>query len=275
MLLMNVTRRIFWSVRRGSLRSDVRNHLRSFRQGPRTLVANPELAEGTHSSARINRYVHALASATSYLEIGVEHGYTLEAVQLPRRFAVDPRPGFSLRSLPSGLTVDPTTSDRFFDALDDEVRFDIVFIDGLHTYRQTYRDLINTLLHIGPRSVIIIDDVVPSDEISSMADPEAATRERARRRESDVRWHGDVFRVIPILRDHHPELQYRTVVGGDNEQTVLWKPDATVTSVGVDGKTLGEYRHVAYRETFAKGIPEYFRPGSDEQILEEFEASLR
>lgn len=271
---MSVARRFIWSVRRGSIRSDVKSHFRSWRQGPRRLAANAELANGTHSSVRVNRYACSVSSATSYLEIGVEYGYTLEAVTLPRRVAVDPRPAFSLDSLPSGLTVFSTTSDMFFETLDEEITFDIIFLDGLHTYQQTYRDLMNSLLHVGRRSVIIIDDVVPSDYISSIPDPVASIKERATHRESDVRWHGDVFRIISVLRDHHPELQFRTIVGAGNEQTVLWKTDANLESVSIDEATLAEYSQVSYAEVFANGVPGYFRRGSDEQILDDFTHSL-
>jgi hypothetical protein len=268
---MGITRRIVESVKRGSFRSDIAGRIDTWRHDHRRLADRAEHAGGTRSSARINRYASSLSSATRYLEIGVEHGYTLEAVKLKTRIGVDPHPLFSLKSLPAGLIVRPITSDQYFDELGDEVRFDVAFLDGLHTYQQTYRDLINALHHLDQHGVIIIDDVVPSDEISSMPDLEASIREQVNRSASDFRWHGDVFRIIPLLRDHHPELKFRTVVGGGNEQTVVWRVSEDHESVPVDEATLAAYSHVTYEETFSDGIPAFFMPGSDEQIVREFE----
>jgi hypothetical protein len=163
------------------------------------------------------------------------------------------------------------TSDRYFEVLDANVVFEIVFLDGLHTYQQTYRDLINSLRHLEARGAVIIDDVVPSDEFSAMPDLERSISEQVNRGVSDLLWHGDVFRIIPLLRDHHPELHFRTLVGAGNEQTVLWKTDANHESVAVDEATLQDYGRVTYEETFAHGVPEYFRPGSENEVLVEFQ----
>jgi hypothetical protein len=100
-----------------------------------------------NSSRRINQFAKLLAHPTSYLEVGVEYGYTLEAVAVPNRVAVEPQPRFSLRHVPAGVSVFVTTSDKFFEGLDPGVTFDLVFLDGLHTYRQTYRDLMSSLRH--------------------------------------------------------------------------------------------------------------------------------
>ena len=101
--------------------------------------------------------------------MGVEHGFTLEAIPISRRVAVDPRPLFSAHVLPPGVSVFATTSDAFFAQLEPDERFDLVFLDGLHTVEQTYRDLINSLRHLQPHGVIVIDDVVPVDAYSASA----------------------------------------------------------------------------------------------------------
>jgi hypothetical protein len=163
------------------------------------------------------------------------------------------------------------TSDRYFETLQDSVVFDIVFLDGLHTYQQTYRDLIHALDHLEVHGVVIIDDVVPFDEVSAMPDLKKSISEQVNRGVSEIRWQGDVFRVIPLLRDHHPELKFRTLVGAGNEQTVLWRVGASHQSIAVDEPTLEDYGRVAYEETFAHGVPNYFRPGSDEEVLLEFQ----
>jgi hypothetical protein len=257
-------------MKRRSFRSDLKGRFNSWRHDHRRLASNAQGANGTISSARINEYAQVLGFSDTYLEIGVEHGYTLEAVRIATRVGVDPRPKFSLRSVPSGLTVHSVVSDAFFETLDDGVKFEVVFLDGLHTYQQTYRDLINSLRHREPKGIIIIDDVVPSDEVSAMSDLQASISERLNRGGSDFLWHGDVFRLLPILRDHHPEVEFRTVVGAGNEQTVLWRRDPNHESLTVDEATLQEYSQVTYEETFSGGIPPYFAPRSDDDVVREF-----
>ena len=46
--------------------------------------------------------------------------------------------------------------------------FDLFFIDGLHTYDQTYRDFCNCLGVSKSDSFFVIDDTVPADLYSSL-----------------------------------------------------------------------------------------------------------
>ena len=59
--------------------------------------------------------------------------------------------------------------------------FDIVFLDGLHVFAQTFRDFCNTLLVTHERSLILIDDTVPDDIYSSWPHPREARRSGGRR----------------------------------------------------------------------------------------------
>ena len=62
------------------------------------------------------------------------------------------------------IGVDPTqggthrkTSDDFF--IDNTKNFDVIFIDGLHTYEQCQRDCINSLKFLNPGGILIIEDI--------------------------------------------------------------------------------------------------------------------
>ena len=102
---------------------------------------------------RIDVVRAALSStgARSYLEIGVKDGDCFHAVEAPTRVAVDPhfafRPplGTRLRSVlgaRTGTFYFQTTSDDFYRrAAHRFAPFDVVFVDGLHTYEQSYRDV--------------------------------------------------------------------------------------------------------------------------------------
>jgi len=100
--------------------------------------------------------------------------------------------------LPRGSSFAVTTSDEFFSTLRPSKRYDVAFIDGLHTFEQTYRDVINTFAHLRS-GVILIDDTVPSDEYSAIPDQEASYRARDAAGLEGRPWHGDVWRVVMLL----------------------------------------------------------------------------
>lgn len=132
------------------------------------------------SVRRISAIARAFPDMVSYLEVGVEKGATFENVPLRLRVGVDPSPKFDLSTLPPRADFFAGPSDSFFAQLDPAEQFDVVFLDGLHTFQQTYRDLINALEHC-PRGIILVDDVVPSDEVSAIPDLETSFAERQRR----------------------------------------------------------------------------------------------
>ena len=131
------------------------------------LATHSDRAEGTWSSRRLNFITNANPSFTRYLEIGIQSGNTLEAVLMPVRVGVDPNPLMNLSILPQGVRVLPVTSDEFFDSYAGP-NFDLVFLDGLHEWFQTYRDILNSLNFLSDGGVILVDDVVPSDAISAV-----------------------------------------------------------------------------------------------------------
>lgn len=185
----------------------------------------PEQHEFT--SRRLNRLAEALGSG-SYLEIGVETGVTFERVCIAERTAVDPTFSFDItQHADKTTTFAEMTSDDFFSGLAATECFDIIFIDGLHTFEQTYRDLCNVILHSHSHSVILIDDTVPSDVYSALRIPEQCWAFRAASgSEGDSSWHGDTFKVVFAIHDFHLSLDYRTIVGSGNPQTLVWRSGA-------------------------------------------------
>ena len=236
----------------------------------RKLAGSVNAAEGTYASRRLNALLSALPARASYLEIGLDRGLTFEAVRAAERWGVDPRPRVSLTAIPAGDTIVVAPSDRFFELLAPQVRFDLVYLDGLHTYTQTYRDLMHALAHTHPRGVILIDDVVPSDDVSAIPDYQTSLTERAQRGMDGRVWHGDVFRLVKILHDHHPELSYCTIVGADNEQTLVWRAEPSRTCVPVTDEVVASFSRLSYAEVFNDGIPEYFNPCSEPEALSRF-----
>jgi hypothetical protein len=177
------------------------------------------------SARRIGKLARNIGART-YLEIGVSAGVTFNAVEIEQRTGVDPNFVFNIAPYENETThFFSETSDNFFAGLDVNAMFDLFFIDGLHTFEQTLRDFSNAMLHSKPRSIWLIDDTEPSDVFSSLPNQKDAHRFRAASN-GDMSWHGDVFKLIFYIHDFCPALDYRTIAGSGNPQTLVWRSKA-------------------------------------------------
>jgi Methyltransferase domain len=84
-----------------------------------------------------------------YLEIGTFSNLLFDSVPVLNKVGVDPVFGGNVRK----------TSDEFF--LNNDSYFDVIFIDGLHTYEQVRRDVYNSIRFLKRGGVIAIHDMLP------------------------------------------------------------------------------------------------------------------
>jgi len=113
---------------------------------------------------------------SEYLEIGCDQDQLFSKVQIQNKIGVDPVSGGNVRK----------TSDDFFK--DNKKKFDIIFIDGLHTYKQVKKDILNSVDCLNNNGIILVHDCMP-DSLSKQAVP------RYR-----MLWNGDVWKAIVDLR---------------------------------------------------------------------------
>lgn len=160
----------------------------------------------------IQRSITAL-SATDYLEVGVSEGVCFSAVSVQRKVGVDPIAGQPLvvdEMKKLGVSYFALPSDEFFRQEATQVLgrgVDVVFIDGLHTCEQAYRDCINALAYLNRGGIILLHDCLPASE--SEARP-AGNYEEALQINGALwgsPWTGDVWKAIVTLRALHPELE--------------------------------------------------------------------
>jgi hypothetical protein len=181
----------------------------------------------THSARRINNLARRL-NIQSYLEIGVNEGDTFRLIEIPERTGVDPTLRFDPDTLRNQSTqLFSVTSDAYFASLPIGAKFDVIFIDGLHTFEQVVRDFSNAILHSHDRTVIILDDTRPSDVYSSLPDPRETSKFREMFRSESKDWHGDVFKAVFYLHDFWPSVNYRTLASGGNPQTLVWRSESS------------------------------------------------
>lgn len=158
------------------------------------------------TARRVNWLLERLPRGSTYLEIGVFRGQTFADIKAEFKWAVDPKPLFDTAMLPQGVRVSIEESDSFFRGLPDRVKFDLVFLDGFHDVYQTYRDLVNCLSHSNPWTLVVIDDVYPDSDFTAIELQDDAIRAQTERGIFSRRWHGNVWKIVPLLSQLHEEL---------------------------------------------------------------------
>ncbi len=114
----------------------------------------------------------------SYLEVGCDNDENFSKIQIESKIGIDPLKGGTLRM----------TSDEFF--INNHQSFDIIFLDGLHTYEQTIKDIDNGLRFLNTNGVILIHDCLPK-KIWNQIVPRLYGH-----------WNGDVWKAIVHSRTY-------------------------------------------------------------------------
>lgn len=103
------------------------------------------------------------------------------------------------------------TSDHFFarhaPLLFKDTLVDVAFLDGLHTYQQTYIDVANTLDYISSGGIILMHDCNPPTEASAYPAPSWEEAAGMNIPGWDGRWCGDVWKSIVRLRTTRDDLK--------------------------------------------------------------------
>lgn len=98
----------------------------------------------------------------TYLEIGVDDGINFMNVDCSEKIGIDP--SFAKLHTSARPYCVRMTSDEFFNSIPTDQLFDIIFIDGDHTYEQVVKDIANSKKHLSANGVIIMHDVYVFDE---------------------------------------------------------------------------------------------------------------
>ena len=168
------------------------------------------------SHERLNAVLDRLPGSR-YLEIGVARGATFFNVDAAIKVAVDPRFRFDPRERAEHPeeTYHPISSDDYFaQAIGSSEPFDLIFLDGLHTYPQTLRDFLSSMALAHQRTVWLIDDTVPTSAIAADPDLQRVRQVRAQLGQAeDQTWMGDVFKVVAFIDSFLPQFTCLTTDG--------------------------------------------------------------
>lgn len=130
----------------------------------------------------INRLIRVNGYQT-YLEIGVyKPKRNFDLIKCPLKVGVDP----------NGRATHKMTSDEFFKM--NSLKWDIVFVDGLHTYEQAKRDVENSLRVLTDNGTIVMHYCNPPTE----------WHQRPEKGKGD--WNGTVWKAFAELRMTREDL---------------------------------------------------------------------
>lgn len=128
----------------------------------------------------------------SYLELGTQDPTSnFDKINAECKVSIDP--------FPRGEVTFVGTSDEYFESILEDVKFDIIFIDGLHHDDQVLKDIENSLNHLSDNGTIVCHDCLPTTEKMQVRDMH------------DGEWTGDVWKAIAELRIERIDLDIKVV----------------------------------------------------------------
>tara|TARA_A100001015_G_scaffold191793_1_gene213724 strand:+ start:269 stop:958 length:690 start_codon:yes stop_codon:yes gene_type:complete len=151
-------------------------------------------------------YVIKKNNYKNYLEIGCHNNEVFDKIRI-EKIGVDPISGGNYRG----------TSDNFF--RENQIKFDCIFIDGLHEYSQVKRDILNSIKILNEDGIIILHDCLPP----------SINHQRVPR--TRYVWNGDVWKAIVEVRTWQHVDTY-TVLSDQGLGLIKKKKNSNVLDVG-------------------------------------------
>jgi len=121
----------------------------------------------------------------TYLEIGVERPEeNFDKINSLIKESVDPNP--------IGNCTYITTSDNFFYNRVGNNKYDVIFVDGMHTAEQSYKDVYNAIKCLNEGGFIIMHDCNPPTEYHARSYEEYL--------KTKGQWNGDVYKAVVLIK---------------------------------------------------------------------------
>jgi hypothetical protein len=149
----------------------------------------------------IINYLIEQNSYINYLEIGVNDAECIRKIKAVHKDGVDPFPGSEVGGGYFPEINYPITSDSFFELIHNhnDIKYDIIFIDGLHHSEQVDKDITNSLNHLTKNGTILLHDCNPPEYETQLVPRVTAY------------WNGDVWKSVAKLRYTRSDLEISVV----------------------------------------------------------------
>ena len=161
----------------------------------------------------------------AYLEIGCATNSLFDSVACLDKTGVDPLSGGTLRM----------TSDEFFSQ--NEKKYDAIFIDGLHEYKQVHKDALNAISFLNSGGFIAFHDFLPR----------SWKEQHVPRLQSQ--WCGDCWKLAFELH-RSPDIEF--IIADIDHGVGIAKPKASSAHLLDLSDELGEQQFSYYHDNFGE-----------------------
>ena len=181
-------------------------------------INEPEVQRYLNSNIKrydIINYLIEKNKLINYLEIGVFKGENIREVKAIHKDGVDPgSEGYT----PPEVNY-PMTSDDFFELIKDhnDIKYDIIFIDGLHHSEQVTKDINNAFNHLVDNGFILLHDCNPVSYEAQLIPRQT------------IAWNGDVWKSFVDFKAHHPQVKCCVVDTDFGVGVIQNNPNKTTT----------------------------------------------
>lgn len=198
-----------------------------------------------------------------YLEIGCRKGRSFLPIVAKHKMVVDP--AFAIpfyRKWKWGIKVPENANNQYFEETSDDFfakrkdlikQLDVVLVDGLHTYRASLLDALNSLKYLNKDGIIIFHDCLPPNRAAAMPTELFPTKKEKRSIPGWTNeWCGDVYKTIIYLRKAFPEVLDALVVDTDYGLGIL-RPKVKLNPIDlkIDEALFEEINKIDYDQLMA------------------------
>ena len=166
---------------------------------------------------------------SKYLEIGCDQDENFSKIKILEKVGVDPKSGGTHRM----------TSDEFF--LNNNQKFDIIYIDGLHVYEQAIKDIKNSINFLNKDGIIILHDCLPK-KIWNQIVPQMYGH-----------WNGDVWKAIVEARTWK-DVDTFSIIADHGLGVILNKKNSSILN-----KKITNFKKIKFKDYYVQH-KEFMRP---------------
>ncbi|WP_412984313.1 class I SAM-dependent methyltransferase [Pontimicrobium sp. IMCC45349] len=197
----------------------------------------------------------------TYLEIGVNNGSTFFRIKCNKKIAVDPEFVFKTYKKHAWKILNPTnfrnsffntTSNSFFknekEFLLKQKGIDVVFIDGLHTFKNSLEDILNAITYLKEDGFIVVHDCFPPHKAASIPTKTYPTKEEQNIEGWTGAWCGDVWKSMVYLKRHLSNTLNISVYNSDYGLGLITLKNKPSTPIMIDNKLFNDIDKLTYDE---------------------------
>ena len=195
----------------------------------------------------------------TYLEIGVSNGATFFRIKCKKKIAVDPKFAFNTLKKIAWNFINFSNLNNSYYQLDSNSFFkknketliskggvDLIFVDGMHTFRQSLEDILNSLDVLNSDGVIVVHDCYPPNEHAASPRKEYPTKAIKLKEGWKGAWCGDVWKSIHYLTKTLDEKLNISVLESDYGLGIITLKGSLNSSPKIDEALFNEILKLDY-----------------------------